>query len=65
VFEVNLRVELRTWNKCRLKPKYVWICEQFYGWHCTFQRLTSSADTTHTDSEKLHAITFDSKTSKT
>jgi len=64
VFDVNLRVELCIWNKRRLKPKYLCICEQFYGWHCTFQHLTSSADTKLTDSEQLHAITFDNKTSK-
>jgi hypothetical protein len=64
VFDVNLCVELRIWNKNRLKPKYLWICEQFYDWHCTFQHLTSSADTKHTDRENLHAVTFDSKTSK-
>jgi len=63
-FEVNLCVELCIWKKRRLKPKYLWICEQFYIWHCTFQHLTSNADTKLTNSQQLHAITFDSKTSK-
>jgi hypothetical protein len=64
VFEGNLCFELRIWNKRRLKPKYLPIYEQFYGWHCTFQHLTSSPETKLTDREKLHAIIFDSKTSK-
>jgi hypothetical protein len=41
------------WNTRNLKPKYVWISEQFYGWPCTLQQLTSSADTKLTDHKKI------------